>query len=255
MDPSLRGPGGADPEYEDLPASTGSPRGFWLHVAVALFLGAAGLFIAARGSGGGADFESDFWRIALGATGAFYTFIFIRALYRAQTAYRPRFDRDTHRRSAMWGKLHAVLGLWFVLLAVVPPLGDATIELEPWLKVGYGIGGGWTLITGLLAQWNPTRFVQSQRVEAGEGRPARAFILRANDTGVFINERPQVKIDFRIEIEGETPHEASDKIVMQQSKLALLIPGSSVAAIVDRINPDVFHLNWDDWRGPPTTTG
>lgn len=78
-----------------------------------------------------------------------------------------------------------------------------------------------------MAQWDPTGFLREQKVREGVGIKGRARIVNANNTGVFINEQPQIEIDFRIEIPGRDPYDASDKIVMhhlRQSRCRLWFP-------------------------------
>lgn len=212
------------------------------------FVAVTALYLAVRGEGD--IFANEVWRGALAVTGAFYSFIFIRAVFRLSQGYRPRLDGQARRRTKRKGKLFALLGLWLLALALIPALGSEAIALEVWHKVGYGITGALNLLVGLIAQWDPTKHLQTQRVRSGEGLKGRARILRANDTGTSVNDAPQVKIDLSIEVEGRDPYEASDKIVMQRAKLALLIPGSTVGVTVDHANQEVFHLDWDDWQAP-----
>ncbi len=212
------------------------------------FVAFTALPLAVRANG--EIFANDFWRGALAVTGAVFSFIFIRALFRLLQGYRPRLDEQGRRRLKLKGKLFALLGLWLLALAFVPALGSEAIALPLWHKIGYGITGALNLLVGVVSQSDPARHLQMQRVRSGEGVRGRARILRANDTGAIVNDMPQVRIDFSIEVEGRDPYETTDKIVMQQSKLALLIPGSTVGVTVDQVNPHVFHLDWDDWQGP-----
>lgn len=249
MDPSKLPPGlGTDP----VPGARSSSRlAFvdWSLFAGDAFVGAASLSLALRGDTPDV-FAAEVWRVVLGAMGALFTFVSLRFVLRAARGYQPPGGPERLRRAQRNGKFFALLGLWLLALALIPAVGENTIDLEPRLKVGYGIAGALNLLVGLVIQWDPTRFLQHQRVREGVGVKGRARIVRANNTGVYINESPQIEIDLRIEVEGREPYDASDKIVMQQAKLALLVPGSSVGVTVDTVDPTVFHLDWDDWRAP-----
>lgn len=238
---------GIDPApVEGAPARL-SP-GTLVQIAGDAFVAATALSLAIGESEG--VFASDVWRAVLGATGALFAFVAVRALVRVAQGYRPRLDEDGRRRSRRKGKVFAALGLWLLALALVPAVSENAIALETWHKIGYGITGAMNLIVGLIVQWDPTKLLQAERVRSGDGLKGRARILRANDTGTSVNDAPQVKIDFILEVDDREPYEASDKIVVQQAKLALLIPGSTLGVTVDRVNPEVFHLDWDDWRAP-----
>lgn len=248
----LAGFGAVDPahaQFEEIPARSGS--GGYLFALMHLALGAVTLALAiddgfARGK---ATFKSDAWRFVFALVGATLAFLAVRAVVRAVRDERPQLTAALHRRGARWGRVLVGLGVAFFVLAVVGPVGDATVDLSSWTVPFYVCGAVYLVVMGLVLQWNPTRFIRQQRVAKGQGRPGVARIVTAGDTGVSVNDAPQVKIDFELEVGGQT-HLVSDKIVMERAKLALLIPGSTVDVLVDQVDPSVFHIDWNSWKGP-----
>lgn len=236
-------------QYEELPARSGA--GGRLFAGLHLTLGGVTLALAlsddfARGK---AEFASDAWRALLGLVGAALVFLALRAIVRTMGGASRRLTPELHRRAKARGRILIVVGLAFFAMAVVGPISDETVSFEGWAKPFYVVGAVYLVLMGLVFQWNPTRSIRQQRVRRGEGRPGVATIVRASDTGTSVNDQPQVRIDFELEVGGRT-HEVSDKIVMERAKLALLIPGAKVNVLVDRVDPNVFHIDWDSWKAP-----
>ncbi|HYO61970.1 MAG TPA: hypothetical protein VEU29_08755 [Actinomycetota bacterium] len=242
----------ADPsggQYEEMPAQPGA--GGWIFMLMHLALGAitAALALSPGFAAGKASFESEVWKAVFGVVGAGLVFLALRGWVRALRDERPRLTPQLHQRGKTWGRVLIVLGMAFFTMAVVEALGDVTVAFSGWVKTVYLVGGIYLVLMGVVLQWNPTRHIRQQRVGRGEGRPGVARIVQASDTGVSVNDAPQVKIDFELEVDGQT-HLVSDKIVMERAKLALLIPGSTVSVLVDRIDPNVFHVDWSTWKAP-----
>jgi hypothetical protein len=237
--------------YEQMPARSGA--GGWLFMLMHLALGAVTVALAVSPdfAAGKASFASDAWKAVFGLVGAALVFLAIRGWVRSLRDERPRLTPQLFRRGKLWGRILIGLGLVFFALAVVDPVADETVAFSGWVKTVYVVGGVYLVLMGLVLQWNPTRHIRQQRVARGEGRPGVARIVTASDTGVSVNDAPQVKIDFELEVGGRT-HLVSDKIVMERAKLALLIPGSTLSVLVDRVDPSVFHIDWSSWKAPAT---
>jgi MFS family permease len=235
--------------YEEIPARQGA--GGWLFAIMHLGLGAvtAGLALSDDFAAGKAAFASEAWRALFGLVGGGLVFLAVRAVLRAVNDARPRLTPQLHRRGQIWGRVLVVVGLAFFLMAVADPVAEQTVAFAGWVKIFYIAGGAYLTLMGLVLQWNPTRHIRQQRVSHGEGRPGVARIVQASDTGTSVNDAPQVKIDFELEVGGQT-HLVSDKIVMQRAHLALLLPGSTVNVLVDKVDPNVFHIDWASWKAP-----
>ena len=225
--------------------------GGWLLAFMHLALGGVTVALAVDEgfAQGKASFASDAWRGVFGLVGATLAFLAIRGVLRSLRDERRRLTPELHRRGAMWGRVLLVIGIVLFAFAVVKPLADETVAFAGWVKPFYVVSGIYLALMGLVLQWNPTRHIRQQRVAKGQGRPGVARIIRATDTGTSVNDAPQVRIEFELEVGGHT-HLVSDKIVMERAKLALLIPGATVNVLVDHADPNVFHIDWDSWRGP-----
>ncbi len=249
MSTGLSGPPPA-PEFEPhvvKPSAAG--------LVIILFTGAIGVLSFAFAlnpdfADGLVHFAGDAYRVGLAIIGGFLTFLAARGVARMLRGDKTLYDRSTHQRAKNIGLVLVLIGVVLLVAAAVTPVGEATVLFSGWTKPVYIVFGVLTLPMGLLQQWNPTKFHRRQRVAAGEGRSGTAKILRASDTGMLINSRPQVEIDVEISVGGAPPYAAKTKHVMEQSKLALLIPGSTVEVTVDVVDASVFEIDWDRWTAP-----
>ena len=235
--------------YEEMPTRPTAKT--WLFLFAHLAIGAVttALAVSEDFAAGKATFAAEAWRVVFGLAGAGLTFLTLRGMLRTLNDPTPSLTPERRRRAALRARSLIVVGLVFFVVAAVEAVGEETVSLTGWAKPLYLGGGAYLVLIGLLMQWDPTRFTRLRRVARGEGRPGVARIVHASDTGRIINHAPQVKIDFEIDVGGRT-HLASDKIVIEQAKLALLVPGSEVDVVVDRVDPSVFHVEWDSWRAP-----
>lgn len=235
-------------QYEEISGRPGA--GGWLLAGMHLALGGVTLALALELEAvrDEAEFANGAWRGVFGAVGAVLVFLALRAMVRTLRAEPRTLTPELQRRAALRGRVLIGVGIAFVATGV-GVLSDSTIALDGWAKPFYVAGGIYLVLMGLVFQWNPTRFIRQQRVAKGQGRPGVARIVRAGDTGASVNDAPQVRIEFELEVGGRT-YEVSDEIVMERAKLALLIPGSTVNVLVDRVDPNVFHIDWDSWKAP-----
>jgi hypothetical protein len=77
------------------------------------------------------------------------------------------------------------------------------------------------------AGWNT--FEQSELVHAG--RRAPAVVIEVKDTGTTINNQPRVRLQLRVQPEGEPPFEVERKLLV--SRLAIPRPGERVEVAYD----------------------
>ncbi len=218
-----------------------------MHLAV----GGVALWLAADESfaAGKATFASDAWRYVLGAVGAVLTFLAVRGIMRAAGAQTRRLTSEVRRTARRRGLALALVAAWLFAAAVVDPVGRETVAFDSWAAPFFATGAVYLALLGLSMQFDPTGTLRRQRLREGYGAAGVATIVRAGDTGTIVNEQPMVEIEFEIDVDGRKLH-ATDRMVMEQAKLALLIPGSTVEVLVDRGDPRVFHVDWNSWRGP-----
>lgn len=246
------------PEHPPNPGDAETPLGrgvaTWIFLLAHLMLGvtALGFALSSDLAHGRAAFASNVWRVPLGLAGAFLAYRALRAIVRMGSGGVIRISPELRHRARINGWVLVLIGAGFLIAALSEALGADSVHFTSWARPFFVAGGIYLILWGLSQQWDPTRSLRRQRIERGEGIPATARILRANDTGVSVNDAPQVKIDFAIDLDGQT-YEASDKIVMQRAKLALLIPGATVPVLVDREDRSLFHVDWDGWQAPGTT--
>ena len=246
--PDTPGIAGA-PGYGDLPGRR--PRIPLILVLAHLALGGVAVALAvneefARGK---AAFASDAWKIALGVTGAGLAFLAVRGIVRNLNDSVPTRTEERRRSGRIGGRILLLAGLGLIAVATSDALAESSIAFESWAKPFFLGGGIYLTLMGLVLQMNPAPMLARQRLAQGEGLQGTATILRANDTGTTMDGAPQVEVDFEVEVEGRK-YEASQRLVMEQAKLALLIPGSTVKVAVDREAAAVFTVDWDSWRGP-----
>ncbi|MDQ3982143.1 MAG: hypothetical protein M3271_05625 [Actinomycetota bacterium] len=246
------GSGGAPPvsEFEDVHVRVSGTS--WVLVLLQLPLGAVALALAVSedSASGKAAFSHDAWRVALGVVGGALALLALRAAFRFLADNVPTVTPKRQRQARVRGRILLVVGAWLFAAAVIEDVGESSVSFDSWTRPFFGAGGVYLMLMGLVFQLNPARSIRRARLAKGEGYHGTARILGANDTGVSVNEQPQVKIDFEIDVNGRV-HRASDEIVMERAKLALLIPGSTVDVLVDRVDPSVFHVYWDSWKPPP----
>jgi hypothetical protein len=237
-------------QYERFPARAGT--GGWVLALLHLALGGVTVALALEAEvvEDKAAFSNEAWRVAFGAVGVVLVLLALRAMVRSLRAETTTLTPETFRRAALRGRI--LLGVGVAFVAIGLGFAKGAIEVYDWAKPFYVAGGIYTVILGLVFQWNPTRYIRQQRVRKGQGRPGRARILRASDTGMSVNDAPEVRVHFELEVGGRT-YEASDSMVMERAKLALLIPGATVNVTVDEVDPNVFHIDWDSWKGPGGT--
>ena len=223
----------------------------WVFVALHTALGGIAVELAANEefAAGKAHFASNAWRIVWGLCGGGLLFFALRTVLRAVSQNEVMFSEALMRRARRNGLLVLTVGVFFFCCAVVDEVAQETVALDSWAGTVYAFGGGYLALMGLVYQLNPTNALRRQRLRQGQGVHGTARILRANDTGTTVNESPMVAIDFEIEVEGRM-QETTQRSLVQQSKLALLIPGSTVDILADPGDHTVFTVDWDSWEGP-----
>jgi hypothetical protein len=89
----------------------------------------------------------------------------------------------------------------------------------------------------------------SRRAAAGErlkaeGIPGSAQILELEQTGVYINEQPQVKLRLRVEPRGRAPFETVKRVTVPMIALGTLTNGRPLKVVVDAENQDRVVIDW-----------
>jgi hypothetical protein len=81
--------------------------------------------------------------------------------------------------------------------------------------------------------------LEQRRVQhlMSNGRVGQATITHVTDTGVRMNQNPQVQIDLLVTMDGEPSYEASVTQVISRLAVAAFQPGATVPVRVDPRDP------------------
>jgi hypothetical protein len=77
-----------------------------------------------------------------------------------------------------------------------------------------------------------------------EGIRGTARVLSAEQTGVYVNEQPQMRLKLRVEAPGVTAFETEQRMVVPFIALATLGSGRPQTAYLDRENHDNLVIDW-----------
>jgi hypothetical protein len=105
-----------------------------------------------------------------------------------------------------------------------------------------GIGGGLRAMKDGVAQANQmlgdmNADAQNAQHLMANGRVGTAVITEVRQTGMFVNENPQVEMDLQVTVEGMPSYTATHRQVIAQIAIPQFQPGSTVPVRVDPENP------------------
>jgi len=120
--------------------------------------------------------------------------------------------------------------------------------------------GGMFVTAGILGLIGIIFVVIALRVSAGAADADRvsrtglsgvAQITGLTQTGMYLNENPQVKMDLLVQVPGRSPYTASRKEFVPLIMLSQIAPGSSLPVKVDPGNPNDVVIQWDGAQPAP----
>lgn len=236
----------------DTPATVPSP-GFWGFVFGLAQLAIGGVTLALSlnedFASGKATFAAEGWRVGLGIIGAVLALLAVRGLLRIASALTTQLTPEIRARVRRRGLIMAVTGAWLLAASTIDSVGRETVDFHSWVKPFFTAGGVYLVAVGLSFQLDITRKLRLQQLEHGPSVPGTATILGASETGMIAGETPVMEIRLEIDVNGRV-YPANMRAALTPDKLALATPGSTVDVIVDLVDPDVFEIDWDSWRGP-----
>lgn len=105
-----------------------------------------------------------------------------------------------------------------------------------------GIAGGLRAMKDGVAQANQmlgqmNEDAQKAQYLMANGRVGSAVITDARQTGMFVNENPQVEMDLQVTVEGIPSYTATHRQVVAQIAIPQFQPGATVPVRVDPQNP------------------
>jgi hypothetical protein len=109
-----------------------------------------------------------------------------------------------------------------------------------------GVVGGFRAMKDVAAQGSQMmdNLQQHQAVAAqlqSSGKPGTAVVTTVTQTGVMINDNPQVHLGLTVTVDGNTYPAETDAIV-PLVQIPQIQPGSTVGVLVDPANPSVVML-------------
>lgn len=156
-------------------------------------------------------------------------------------------------------------GFWLIFTAAIE-LGLAAVFLFIGLSVPIvdfamfltaailGITGVVLLLIGLRVR----RSAAANAALLAEGQPGTATVTGLNQTGMYLNENPQVAIDLRVDVPGREPYAVTRKEFVPLILLGRLTSGAPLPVRVDRANPQRLVIDWGNAglaSAAPTMTG
>jgi hypothetical protein len=92
--------------------------------------------------------------------------------------------------------------------------------------------------------WYTTRAVGRHDQLIAQGLPGMATISSAAETGVYINERPMIKLTMTVQVPGRPPYTVEHREVIPLVALGMITPGSTLPVAVDPTNPQKLAIDW-----------
>ena len=127
-----------------------------------------------------------------------------------------------------------------------------------------GAAAGMYLTAGILGLVGVVLLLIGLRVAAGSadadrvsrmGLPGVARITALTQTGMFLNDNPQVKMDLLVQVTGKAPYAASRKEFVPLIMLSQISPGSTLPVKVDPNNSNDVVIQWNQPQPTPSGAG
>jgi hypothetical protein len=164
--------------------------------------------------------------------------------------------RAVHERSADFSHTQMNISRRMIILALLPlllvgvglvvggyltdpsALTDEGLSTRTFL---YIMGGGFVFISlAIMIGLSLAGSARQKKVEdlLATGQQGEATVLGLEDTGVRVNDNPQVRLLLEVHIEGYPPYQAEKTIVVPLIRLPQVQVGSTVQVLADPSEPD-----------------
>ena len=105
-----------------------------------------------------------------------------------------------------------------------------------------GMGGMMRMSKDGMAQMSSTMGQMQADAQKAQhlsvnGRPGTATITAVRQTGLFVNENPEVEMDLQVSVDGMQPYPATHRQVVAMIAAPQFQPGSTVPVKVDPAEP------------------
>jgi hypothetical protein len=136
-------------------------------------------------------------------------------------------------------------GIFELLLAAGFAVGAFMI---PVVRGGFLLTAGLLGLTGILliafGLRAGAKAAEAERIDE-TGIPGRATITGLSQTGMYLNENPQVEMNLLVDVPGRAPYQATRKEFVPLILLARLASGAPLAVKVDPADPSKVIVDWD----------
>lgn len=150
----------------------------------------------------------------------------------------PTWGGGLHR----WLWFAALLELALAAFFIVVGLMNET------LRFGFLLTGGILVATGIgMVAWAQSwarRAAEVSRLKS-EGIPGQASILSMRQTGIYLNNQPQVELTLQIETFAHSAYQAMTTEYVPLMLIGALTSGVPLPVKVDRANRDNFVIEWE----------
>ncbi|HEY7874590.1 MAG TPA: hypothetical protein VIG64_05655, partial [Actinomycetota bacterium] len=136
-------------------------------------------------------------------------------------------------RANRWG--------WFLLaLFLIGGIAFWIAMPEIWL------GQIWVGVSVILGVILVVMFMRAERADEFKrtGTPGQAHILEMDQTGVYVNNQPRMKLRLRIEAPGVAPFEDTSTHTIPLVALGRLTAGVPLAVYLSREDPSEYTIDW-----------
>ena len=137
------------------------------------------------------------------------------------------------------GVFELLLAAGFVAAAIAAPAARSGLLLTAVILGAVGIG-----LTAFGVR-SRARAAEAKRV-LSVGIAGTATITGMTQTGMYLNENPQVKMDLLVELPGRAPYAASRKEFVPLILLGRLSTGAPLAVKVDPGDPQDVLIDWEN---------
>jgi hypothetical protein len=121
----------------------------------------------------------------------------------------------------------------------------------PWI----GIGQIWVVVAVLLIALFVYlgRRSQANQELMRDGIHGTAQVLGAEQTGMYVNNQPQVKLRLRVQAPGVEPYELDKRVTVPLIALGTLSSGRPLAVAIDPGNREKIAIDWGGSGAAPAT--
>jgi hypothetical protein len=145
------------------------------------------------------------------------------------------------------GVIFAIVGAFFLFQAIQPSSVaagsfdvDVTREAAPILALVFLPMGIIFTAVGLLVG----RSMGNRQKLIEQGIAGQATVMSAAETGMYVNERPMVRLTLNVSVPGRLPYTVEHREVIPFIALGMITPGSTLAVAVDTIDPKKLAIDW-----------